>query len=922
MADELERAQLYLCPPPHRIWQWAERGEVITWHDGVTIVFRAELLEVVRHLAPQGLPPLGAIVFLLAACRQSWPEASEKVASLAGQVASVTRRGIPGWLPDVMQGLDRVADLPTEVRNSTELKGILAEIVFENVAGRTSPVITQAVLRLLEVGWPDEERKYPEETGLLATDLLSELQSLHPGLERVDPATIELRRRTGLDDLVQPAELDWERADQARRLIVSLQDDPEVGGVARIAQHLMAAIHLPRSVSDPEDLPVGGVSDITNRGSLDRLLLSELAYDEMTLAVRIALREALYLRRESPPRTPPQHRAVLIDVGLRMWGLPRVFAAGVALALAAGGKRQIKVDAFQSQGKSAVAVDLATRDGLVKHLESLQPDAHPGDALDSFLLAASSEGPPREVLLVTGADVLNDPQFQKALAVWNVPTVYLAAVDREGHFKLLVRSGRGTRLVCQAHLDLDSLLKPRSPRRVPLVDQHASRDLPAIFDAKPFPLLLPHPIDPTRMWPADEHGVLAVTRDRRLMYWERGGQAARQLTDQFPFAGTVVWYKRNPVTHSVLAVISRGSHGPCCLVNVVSEQGEFTTVMLDIAPRGHVNYCEYQGVLFALHEGGLKKGAVEALDIQSGRVLDSCARIPDSYPRLWPTHGRVFPCLNGRWVALSWDGQKICWDEVVGSELAKQLKPGMGLYVPDNYEGFLGLTLEGEIFFSREQRYCRILPSTTGRYVPLASAMDGQVLLVGETVNSLRVWRVDLPDCKVTRLTRSKTVAEMLLRNQLTPTVWSKTLPWHYREVFGGGTSLMLVTGKGIRWRFELDDKGTALRMKRGKDDDTLTGVPSRLKTVARESAAGLELRLAQWADGSRAWVDSRGLLHLRSSDPVLPELTLVLYESHVSGWCSDGRTFGSKYFLGAPATAAASEIARSVLYPFLARLR
>ena len=40
-------------------------------------------------------------------------------------------------------------------------------------------------------------------------------------------------------------------------------------------------------------------SDISNRGPLDRLLLSESAHDDLTLAVRIALNEALYLRRES-----------------------------------------------------------------------------------------------------------------------------------------------------------------------------------------------------------------------------------------------------------------------------------------------------------------------------------------------------------------------------------------------------------------------------------------------------------------------------------------------------------------------------------------------------------------------------------------------------------------------------------------------
>jgi hypothetical protein len=105
-----------------------------------------------------------------------------------------------------------------------------------------------------------------------------------------------------------------------------LKDDVELGGLARLALNLMAAVHLPRPVADREELPLGGVSDITNRGALDRLLVSELANDDLTLAVRIAVNEALYLRREMPPRNPPRQRFVLLDAGIRMWGVPRVFS--------------------------------------------------------------------------------------------------------------------------------------------------------------------------------------------------------------------------------------------------------------------------------------------------------------------------------------------------------------------------------------------------------------------------------------------------------------------------------------------------------------------------------------------------------------------------------------------------------------------
>ena len=92
--------------------------------------------------------------------------------------------------------------------------------------------------------------------------------------------------------------------------IPTLRDDPADAEAishkllirAGFARQLMAAVTLPRRLADPEEIAMGGVSDISNRGPLDRLLLTELVHDDLTLAVRVSSNEALYLRRESPPR--------------------------------------------------------------------------------------------------------------------------------------------------------------------------------------------------------------------------------------------------------------------------------------------------------------------------------------------------------------------------------------------------------------------------------------------------------------------------------------------------------------------------------------------------------------------------------------------------------------------------------------------
>jgi hypothetical protein len=58
-------------------------------------------------------------------------------------------------------------------------------------------------------------------------------------------------------------------------------------------------------------------------------------------------------------------------------------------------------------------------------------------------------------------------------------------------------------------------------------------------------------------------------------------------------------------------------------------------------------------------------------------------------------------------------------------------------------------------------------------------------------------------------------------------------------------------------------------------------------------------LRRAVWNDGSEAFLDTRGLLHLRSANINIPELSIVLTSGPLSGWSADGRYWGDRYFIG-----------------------
>ena len=84
----------------------------------------------------------------------------------------------------------------------------------------------------------------------------------------------------------------------------------------------------------PGDQPLGGFSDLSNKGDFDKLLISEFANDELLLLSRVANNEALVLHREIPPGTDDLQRVVLLDVSLKSWGNPRILAYATMLAIA------------------------------------------------------------------------------------------------------------------------------------------------------------------------------------------------------------------------------------------------------------------------------------------------------------------------------------------------------------------------------------------------------------------------------------------------------------------------------------------------------------------------------------------------------------------------------------------------------------
>lgn len=869
------------------LWRWEDHGRVVVWRDGTTIAFREELEVIFERLSWNGLPPFLSILLILSATRDSWPELRPRLCfwleqlSKAGEVLEIQQK----WIK-IEKGLERVQEFRDELRPSPSAKSDLANLAFQNSTERTSPSVAGEVLFAL-----NEARVASYDRAVGASDLppdprLSQvLSALADGLERLDREGLALWCKTGLEVEPEPAEVEIPPGERVRSLLAEIQEDDELGGIAKLAQSLMAAVTLPRTPSDPDELPQGGVSDLTNRGPLDRLLLSELAQDDLTLAVRIATGSALYWRRERPPDPKPRQRAVFLDAGLRAWGVPRVFATAVALALGATANKDTALAWYRARGEEALPVDLTTRNGLHDHLAALETDLHPGLALPAFAQALTECERESDAVLILSEDVLADRVFQRALSDSALPAVLIATLNREGNFTLHARSGRGTRVVREAKLDLELLYQSPKKKITPLIDPDKKRDEPAIFGVKPFPLRIPATFDPNRMARVAGLGVLSFTRDRRLLLYDDPKLGPVQLADNLP-PGSLIWHLSYAYEKCAFAVVGELSDSRLWLVRVV-EGTEVKTFPLDcgdISCRG----VSYHGFVFTIH-----RDHVQGFNCFNGEKTGSLSL----HGFHW-TGGRFFKSFSGvegcTLHALSGDGMQPRM-ELIASE-RKIGATVNALFDRAGEDGPIAVLENGNLYGTASLRTHEVahVLETPVTFAAVSRSAE-RVAIVGRTKGGgpevIKV--IDVATGKVE--TGQKPYREAV--EQFRKDVRVRSLRVHFLSVGVdlNTHSLVLISRSRQQWRLHLKHVGLFLT----ETNDTLAKIQPFLMAL-KLPERGFLVWKAEWPDGSVAYLDSRGLLHLRSADRSIPEISIVLPDNgYLAGWCADGTAWGSIYFTG-----------------------
>lgn len=891
----------YLSARGDSPWRWADDGEVLAWADGTTIAFRGEVAYILEWLVPHGWPPFGALVWLLAATRGKLPPRSAyepqfvlpphphgEVVDPSQPTLALFHDRLRSMYETVEAGLATIAALPGEQRSSPKAKAVLAENISGDVPNEPlGPSGLSKAVEILRSGLLTDvmlnDRAAPP------TESRNEVLVLYKGLKDFSAGSLELRAKTGLDEVPVPAEVPEIASVRVRALLDALRTDDEHAGLARLARDFMAALQLPRRLSELDEMPIGGFADLSNRGNLDRLLLSELAHDDLTLAVRIALNEALYLRREPPSKQPPGTLAVLIDSGVRQWGVPRVLSAAIALALVAKSAGPHDPVIFRASGDKLQPVDLLSRPGLIAHLGTLEPHAHPGLALEPFRRIVDTHER-AEAILITHRDVLQDATFQRALAAASFEMLYLAIVDREGHFELL-RHPHGGTPVCQARMNIEDLWP--SPAAAagapqPLLGRAANRDLPISLSCAPFPLLLS--VRGKVQAAASTHtgGGICVMQDGRLLQWEALG-GARTIASGLP-GGKTLWL--GIMADAAICVIKAHHGGRATSCRVFSRSTEL--IHAHHWPTAEsIQKVEVHGDVVLL----VSNRTASARSLTTGEQLGHL----DFPRRIAVFSGRYLCALNGYWSTLVWDGLQLRLEKV---PLTRPVEPSypsiLRIFDRHGHEGAWWLTASGIVGSPKGDVVMEI--ERVDYFVEVSE--DGHRLLV-KTLSAPRPLSLEDQPAFEWSIIDLPTLSRLPLSPNRRPSEWlgkfSRPAPPFYSVrvrlthiAIDDDASLHLRDRAGV-WRTVLLT-GAGFKLVLDAVPGSLNPVP--FEPVHQRSRLGFSLKVARWPDGRCAWLDDRGMLHLRSANRARPEVTIVLSDT-LAMWSSDGLWTGPKFFIG-----------------------
>ncbi len=495
-------AQDYFQSYQPYFWQWEDNTEVLAIPGGNTITYRNLVKETLISLAPQGIPPFGSLLLAVIATNPNAKEAVQQVERILKPYQTAQY----DIISNTLSFLTRLSLVPQNYKIGNN-RFLLFQTIFQNCHNCLSIKGSQ------EISKEDFQRKdfikaisTPEKNvELLIVKDLRAFALLNQKFRSVDEIVTKMAGLPPLpeEDLQLPDEPITPSTQ--KDFVEELIDNPSTFQVGALIRQLWSGLQIPVHSSLPSQQPLGGISDITNKGDFDKLLISEFANEDLVFLSRLANNEALYLHREIPPSHPEQKRIFLIDTSIKNWGTPKLVAFATALAVARHPKTTISSIAY-AVGNSYVPVGLESLPHIMEGLLQLNGSLHGAKGLEAFLEQHPVQSQD-EIFWISSVEAKNHPVMAKTLHENRNRLAYCIFTDAAGSLDIYKNQRTGRKHLQTLRFPLDELWKKPKKEIVP-----AAMPKPAGF-----PILFRTPSAFKKIFYTHTGNLLVATPDKMLL---------------------------------------------------------------------------------------------------------------------------------------------------------------------------------------------------------------------------------------------------------------------------------------------------------------------------------------------------------------------------------------------------------------------
>lgn len=497
-------------------WQWEDRSEVIAIPQGNTIAYKQMLIDILEHLSPQGIPNFGTLLLAIVATNPNAKSDLKVIESLTRSKFLERFQGrdyfIQNTFFDAMEFLNMLSEVPSHFKIGKP-RLILLQAIFGKGHNMLSYKKNHAVIHTLKKNRYEAEllieKKIIPSAHIYHNDFrqFALLKQQLPDLESIINRLTDLPE---MDGLIEPEELEEPSLvyDDFVEVLVNHKQSFHVGALIK---QLWSGLDIPVHHTMPNQQPLGGVSDITNKGEYSRLLASEFANDDIVFLSRLANNEALFLNREAPPQTSNMERVILLDASIKSWGTPKTIAHAIMLAIARHPKTDIQCQAF-AIGNAIAPLKFNTVEEVVAGLQVLDPSLHPAIGLEQFI-KSKYQASRQELIFIGSKDTFQHPAFRKSLNDNQQEINFLIQIEHQGQIDVFRRLRNSKKHLQSIQLPLASLWqkKPKSRKTEPVLEGGQAS----------YPILFPSASYPKVLLKTNDDEVFQITKKHLLRLYDK-----------------------------------------------------------------------------------------------------------------------------------------------------------------------------------------------------------------------------------------------------------------------------------------------------------------------------------------------------------------------------------------------------------------